>query len=326
MTPQSWFDPDRFYKHFEEYAPLASMDYDAMCAELASRWAAERDEPARVAERAALRESLTGHFQSIEAFRGDPAGRAAAASERFFEMFYLEHLALVLAMGRPDFFSEIVTVEGVEVLESAIAQAGSCVFALPHFGPHFAAHLMMIKLGYGAFASGSQTADFTRGHVKIAEHHGIDLGGIDGVDFDGDFKTNLMKLMFAGQSVTLYPEYSRSSRRGSFTASLFGQTVHAPTGVARLAAGFGKPVVGVSLQRRGTFRYSLVFDRAWTVEPGEEGIQAVVTDIFAWIEAMVLASPGDWEGWRYYHIMKANGLNVIMRSFAQARAATQARP
>ena len=39
----------------------------------------------------------------------------------------------------------------------------------------------------------------------------------------------------------------------------------------------------------------------------------------AWVEGMVLDNPEQWEGWRYYRIMKANGLQVLLRNLAAKR-------
>ena len=55
------------------------------------------------------------------------------------------------------------------------------------------------------------------------------------------------------------------------------------------------------------------------LEEGQLDVPEAAAQIMTWVEGMVLDNPEQWEGWRYYRIMKANGLQVLLRNLAAQR-------
>ena len=300
---QSWFDPDRFYKNFAEYTPLARMGWPELTATLAARW--ERERPER---------ELADFARLVEGFELGLDG--AAVAERWFQVFCVEQLAF--ALGLPKALAcGALTVEGDAPVRAILERDDSAVFVTPHHGPHFLVHAMLPMLGLGAFGGGKVSEAIVSGIKGVCDLHGIAYDDLDGVDFSGDFKQVLMQLMLSGKSITLYPEYSRSPRRGSHVASFFGRTVHAPTGVARLAAGFQRELVMVRLERRGDFRYSLVLGPTWQVAHDEAAIRGTIDEVFAITDRLVQSDPGTWQGWRFLDVMQNNGVQALLRQMVE---------
>ncbi len=312
MTTQSWFDPDRVFKNLDDYLPLRELPYDVLCEQLQARFDAEQASPEGIARHRKLVERLE---PQVERF-GD-GDQAEAIARGFAQTFYLEQLLLALKLSSPDVWGEALRVVGAE--EAQAAAASGAVFVLPHMGPHFLAHVMLHAAGLPSFGAGAVSGPMAEGVKRTAALHGIDLGGATEVDFDADFKATLIQLLASGHSATLYPEYSRSPRLGSLTVDFLGHRVHAPTGIARLAQGLGKPMIGVRLRRRGAYRYDLVFGPVWRPTAPDE-VHDAIRDVFAWVEAAVEEDPTSWEGWRYFGRMKDNGMRVLLQQFAQQAA------
>ncbi len=324
MSRQSWFDPDRVYKHLDEYLPLTQTPYAELCETLQARFDEEVASPEGQARQAKLANRLREHLA-----RFDDDGLPDRIAARFHQVFYLEQMLLGLSLSQPNFFGDVIRVHGLEEAKAAAAETGA-IFVLPHMGPHFIAHLAINRCGLHAFGAGAISGPMANGLLRTAALHGIDMGNTREVDFDQDFKSNLMGLLAAGKSITLYPEYSRSPRLGALTVPFMGHDVHAPTGIARLASGFAKPMIGVHLHRRAPYHYDLVFGDVWQPAPhgDSEGVHQSMRDIFGWLEHVVKADPLSWEGWRYFGIMKDNGMKVVLKNFVEAKngAAAQAEP
>jgi lauroyl/myristoyl acyltransferase len=321
MTTQSWFDPDRVYKNLDDYRAFIGKPYTALCADMQARFDAEFQADERQAEWSALRDEVHGHLTSIAAFQADADAVADEIADGFFQTFYLEQTVLTMSAGREDFFGDIVEVRGLERVQEIIAEDGGVQFALPHYGPHFLVHLLLCKLGLRCFVGGALTDDFGSGHLDWGATLGIDTGEVEAVDFTASFGRAMASIVNSGKSLTLYPEYTRSSRLGRHTTEFLGQTVQLPTGVARLAKMSNRRLVGVRLHRVAPFRYVLEFGPFLSVglEEGQLDVPEAAAQIMAWVEGMVLDNPEQWEGWRYYRIMKANGLQVLLRNLAAQR-------
>lgn len=298
-----FFDPDHYYKHFADYTDLAELSWPQLTAALSARWAEERPD----AEIAEFAELVRGFDLGVD---------ADAVARQWFRVFHLEQLAFALGL-RNAVAHGALTVEGDGPVRELLARDGSVVFVTPHHGPHFLVHALLPMLELGAFGGGKVSEEIVSGIKGVCDLHDIGYDDLDGVDFTGDFKQVLMQLMFSGKSITLYPEYSRSPRRGSHTASFFGRTVHAPTGVARLAAGFQRELVMVRLERRGDFRYALVLGPTWTVSNDEAAIRSTIDALFAITDALVQSDPGTWQGWRFLDVMQNNGVQALLRKMAE---------
>jgi lauroyl/myristoyl acyltransferase len=321
MTTQSWFDPDRVYKNLDDYQAFIGKPYTALCTEMQARFDTEFQDQERQDERAKLRDEVHGHLSSIAAFQANAASAADEIADGFFQTFYLEQAVLTMSAGREDFFGDIVEVRGLERVQKIIEEDGGVQFALPHYGPHFLVHLLLCKLGLRCFVGGALTDSFGAGHLDWAATLGIDTGDVEAVDFTASFGRAMAAIVKSGKSLTLYPEYSRSSRLGRHTTEFLGQTVHLPTGVARLAKMSNRRLVGVRLHRVAPFRYVLEFGPFLSVGLGDDqlDVRQAAAQIMAWVEGMVLENPEQWEGWRYYRIMKANALQVLLRNLAAKR-------
>jgi lauroyl/myristoyl acyltransferase len=321
MTTQSWFDPDRVFKNLADYEAFIGQPYDALCGEMQRRFDQEFQSEDRQAEWETMRAEVAGHLSSIEVFDQPADVLAERIATGFYQTFYLEQALLTMSAVRDDFFGEIVEVRGLETVTKIIAEDGGIQFALPHYGPHFLVHLLLSKLGLQCFAGGALTDSFGAGHVAWAKRLGIDLGDAEGIDFTENFGRAMAALVQAGKSLTLYPEYSRSTRLGRHTTTFLGQTVHLPTGVARLAKMSNRRLVGVRIQRVAAFRYVLEFGPFLSVGLGDDQLDVpeAARQIMAWTEGMIRENPEQWEGWRYYRIMKANGLQVLLRNLAAQR-------
>lgn len=321
MTTQSWFDPDRVFKNLDDYREFIGRPYAALCAEMQARFDAESQEDDRRTDWSSMRDEVYGNLTSITAFQADAATNAADIADGFYQTFFLEQAILTMSAGRDDFFGDIVEVRGLERVQELIAQDGGVQFALPHYGPHFLVHLLLCKLGLRCFVGGALTDDFSTGHLEWAATLGIDTGEAEAVDFSASFGKAMASIVNSGKSLTLYPEYTRSSRLGRHTTEFLGQTVQLPTGVARLAKMSNRRLVGVRLHRVALYRYVLEFGPFLSVGLDEDQLRVpeAAAQIMAWVEGMVLDNPEQWEGWRYYRIMKANGLQVLLRNLAAKR-------
>jgi lauroyl/myristoyl acyltransferase len=321
MPEQSWFDPNQTFKNPDRYAGLIGTPYASLCADLQVRFDAEQAQPARQKERDELRAQVADHLTSIQVFDRSPAVLANQIVNTFFQVFYLEQLLLTLSASRDDFFGEIVEIRGLDAVREHVAADGGVQFALPHYGPHFLVHMLLAKLGLGCSVGGAMTDDCAQGHRGWAKLLGIDLDDLEAVSFTDGFGKAMAQLGRSGRSLTMYPEYSRSKRLGRYTADFLGQTVHLPTGVAKLAKLTERKLVGVRLHRTEKYRYILEFGPTFSVgnATGQTDVPTAAAAIMGWVEQMVLEDPELWEGWRYYHLMKANGFKVLLRNLAASR-------
>lgn len=318
MSTQSWFEPDRFIKHFDDYAALRDLDPDALLSRLEARWEQEAGTARRRAAQAELETLLAGHLESLEAWPTGPQPAAGDLADQLLRVTWLEQLALALVLHRDD-LGGLIEIEGLDEVRALLAEHAGVQFALAHHGPHFLVHILLARFGLAAMAGGAHSAAFADGARTWAKAAGVDDRGSDGIDFGDDFRAEMAALLAAGHSVTLYPEYSRSRRLGRLTVPFLGQTVHAPTGVVRLAQAFGRPLVTVALHRTAPFRYVLRFRSLGVVETGEDAVQQGATAVFSWLEDLVSQDPGSWDGWRWFHVMKANGFQVLLRNLARER-------
>ena len=304
----NFFDPDHALKTFADRRSFAALPWPDLVAHHEARWAVERP----VEEIADLTEDISAFNVS-----GVDAAQAAA---RWFEVFWLEQSALSLGL-RGALAAGDLRVEGEGPVRARLAAEGSVIFALPHMGPHFLVHLLLPMLGLGAFGAGKVSAELVEGLREVAELHQIQVDDVDGVDFTADFKQVLASLLWRGSSIALYPEYSRSSRRGGGTAPFLGRLVHAPTGIARLSQAFGRAVVFVHLRREGPFQYRLVLDAPLEAPVDEAGVLALTATLFARTEAAVRRDPGSWQGWRFLDVMSNNGVQAVLAGLVAARGA-----
>jgi len=321
MSHASWFDPDRLFKHPDDYAAFVGRPYAELCETMTARFEEESSTPERMAEHKKLRDELEGHLSSIDAFQEQPAVLAGRIATGFFRMFYLEQALLTMSAGRDDFFDGIVTVNGLDRVKDIIAADGGVQFALAHHGPHFLVHLLLAQLGIECSVGGALTDDFGQGHLAWADRLNIPIDTAKAVDFSDNFGRAMAALVASGQSLTLYPEYSRSKRLGRHTTPFLGQTVHLPTGVARLAKMTQRRLVGVRMLRTAPYRYTLEFGPPISVGHAEDqmSVPDAAAEMLRFVEEAVKAEPENWEGWRYFRIMKANGLQVMLRNLAAER-------
>ena len=312
MTTQSWFDPDQVFKAFDRYEHLIGTPYAELCQQLQARFDAEQATAEGQARVAALADRLTPDLA-----RFDEPGLTRAISERFPQVFHLEQLLLALSMSRPEFTAEAVEPVGLDAARACVAEGG--ILVMPHQGPHFVSHLILPLLGIHSFGAGSITGPMTAGMQRACAVHGIDLGDLTSVDFTANFKLALMELLASGRSVTLYPEYSRSTRIGSATTRFLEHEVHLPTGIGRLAQGFQRPMLGVRMRRVAPYRYQLVFGPRWEAPADEAEIVPTMRRVLAWVEDAVSEDRLSWEGWRTFGRMKDNGVKALVRQFAELR-------
>jgi lauroyl/myristoyl acyltransferase len=304
----NFFDPDHALKTFADRRHLAALPWPELVAHHEARWA--QDRPA---------EEIADLTEDIAAF-GVSGVDAAAAAARWFTVFWLEQSALSLGL-RGALAAGDLRVEGDGPVRERLAAEGSVIFALPHMGPHFLVHLLLPMLGLGAFGAGKVSAELVSGLREVADLHQIQVDEVDGVDFTADFKQVLASLLWRGSSIALYPEYSRSSRRGGATVPFLGRLVHAPTGIARLSQAFGRAVVFVHLRREGPFRYRLVLDAPREAPVDEAGVIALTGALFARTEDAVRRDPGSWQGWRFLDVMSNNGVQAVLAGLVAARGA-----
>ena len=321
MPHTSWFDPDRLFKHPEDYAEFVGRPYDALCELMTARFERESASDARIQEEIQFRDELEAHLSSVDVFDQGPSELAARIASGFFRMFYLEQTLLTLSAGRADFFEDIVEVRGLDRIKAIAAEDGGVQFALAHHGPHFLVHLLLAKLGIECSVGGAMTNEFGDGHRVWADRLNIPLADVEAVDFSDNFGRAMAALVASGKSLTLYPEYSRSKRLGRHTTTFLGQTVHLPTGVARLAKMTQRRLVGVRMVRLAPYRYRIEFGPALSVGTADDqwGVPEAAAEILRFVEEAVIAEPENWEGWRYFRIMKANALQVMLRNLAAER-------
>lgn len=318
MSTWSWFEPDRFIKHASEYADLRDIEVETLLTRLEARWEAESGTERRQAAHTELETLLAGHLESLDAWPEGHTTDAGVLADQMLRVTWLEQLTLALVLHRED-LGGLVEIEGLETVRALIADHGGVQFALAHHGPHFIVHMLLARFGLAAMAGGAHSAEFAAGAQEWARAAGFDVSNSDGVDFGDDFRAEMAALLAAGHSVTLYPEYSRSRRLGRLTVPFLGQTVHAPTGVVRLAQAFARPLVTVALHRTAPFRYVLRFQSLGIIDSGEDAVEQTAVEVFSWLEGLVREDPGSWDGWRWFHVMKSNGFQVLLRNLARER-------
>lgn len=319
LSPKSLFDPQRYYTHFDWYRPLLRYDYPALTRITKLMYDEEGALPFRAEKLAEDTAKLAEHLADVPKYSADAQTLAGPMAAQIQRMFNLEQLALVLSATRPELFEAAVEVADEHVVREVLAEDGNCLFVLPHYGPHFATTLLLAKLGIYLTCGGAMTEPFVKGICDIGNEAGLQIDANDAILFTDDFKMRCAGALAGGKNLMLYPEYSRSTRTGRLLVDFLGTQVHGPTGIARLAAAFGKRMVGVALEPIEPFRYRLRFGPVWRVDAdgGEEAIQSTIKGVFGWVERLVLASPGHWECWRYFQYMKTNTTHVTLQALAE---------
>jgi lauroyl/myristoyl acyltransferase len=319
LATKSLFDPQRYYTEFEWYRPLLRYDYPALGRVLKTMYDEEGALAFRADKLADDTAKLAEHLADVPKYAASAPALAAPMAAELQRMFNLEQLALVLSTTRQGLFEAAVEVADEHVVREVLAEDGNCLFVLPHYGPHFATTLLLAKLGIYLTCGGAMTEPFIKGICQIGEEAGLEINPADGILFTDDFKMRCAEALSGGKNLMLYPEYSRSTRTGRLLVDFLGTQVHGPTGIARLAAAFGKRMVGVALEPIEPFRYRLRFGPVWRVDAdgGEEAIQSTIKGVFEWVERLVVASPGHWECWRYFQYMKTNTTHVALQALAE---------
>jgi lauroyl/myristoyl acyltransferase len=313
---ESFFTPSRFMRRFESYQYFAHLPTKKLIPLLDSIYEAEEEHVSRDAFHVNLKETLElCSFAVAESLQ--ERALSSMESRRFW---FLDFVLWGLKISDDQFLLKYLAIEGLEAVEAAISEYGSCVFVLPHLGPHRIAAFVLARLGVRVAITGGYDDVDTMAGIRMAEFHGLHLLDESAALTAGPmFKQRMVERLLEGRSTLLYPEYSLSENLGSLTTTFLGQRVHVPTGAARLGAGTGRPMIFVALIPEGDHRYRLVFDPP--VPPSalqtQSAIEQAMTSVFQRVEALVRASPAAWEGWRTFLRMIQNGATILRRS-AQA--------
>ncbi|WP_224368789.1 LpxL/LpxP family acyltransferase [Hyalangium versicolor] len=322
----SFFHPYRFYLGFEFYSCFSRFDHESLCDIMTRIFEKESALAAPRSESDPRIREIAGYLRRSSPSVGDAEQRALEIAREGARIFLLDHLVLLLSLSRPGFFDDIVKVKGIERLKELIREDGSCLLVTPHIGPHFILTLILAKLGVRVMTGGGVTQEFVDAVVRIVQHYGLVFEQLPGFTFTDDFKARCEQLIASGTSIMLYPEYSRSARRGNLVVDFLGSAVHAPTGIARLAQQARRRVVMAVLRPRAPFTYELSIGPEWSPPPSgdEAAVEDLIRSIFQHVEQLVVEQPEAWMGWEFFGTMKGNALEAMSRQFSKDRGSGDA--
>ena len=310
MKTNSFFFTEFFYRNFEVLSYFNRFDSGQIERLLTTIYEAEIELPEaqdEVAEKTLFFKDILLEVP-VFAARADELSKKMA--NYYFRMFYLEHLFIALTISKPDFFTKYVTVTGFEKVEKIYAEEGSCIFSLYHIGPHLIAPFIMSKLGCKISGGGGVTDDYLAGCMAIEKLHSIPH--CDVIQFTDNFKDKCVEYLTQGRGITLYPEYSRSQRKGHLTTDFLGTNVHVPTGIGRLAMSFKQKIVSVAFIPNGNFKYELRFGEVFAPENSDE-IDQCMLKVFKNLEEIIKVRPEIWEGWQWYELMIDSGKELQIK-------------